>query len=143
MSKPYLPRCRTCDINPDRKVEVYFNLHTHKWSVRQDGRVLLHCDAISIENAQLVVGKAGRQRVLREQKKNVHAFVRGYVVDESCGGEMIAGIRYNPYQMDSFQRSDTGADISTCARVEIDSRLRGIVPVVRGLGFGNRTEGEA
>ena len=130
MSKPFKQRCEVADV-PDinRPVEVYFNLHTKHWSCRQDGRVFLHCDDISLDHCKLVVGKAGRERVLREQRKNVHAFIRGFVADGSCGFEMIAGLRYNPYEMDSFQRSDSGAPVHSARRVEVMGRL------VTGLGL--------
>ena len=66
-------------IDPNRKVDVYFNLHKKTWSVRQGGKVVGHTDQISIKNAQYIVSKKGNERVRREKKKNVHAYVRGYV----------------------------------------------------------------
>ena len=61
------------------RVEVYFNLHKHVFSVRsaRSGRVILHTDRVHIRNPEFVVRQGGRQRVLKERKKNVHAFVRG------------------------------------------------------------------
>ena len=63
------------------RVEVYFNLHKKTFSVRscRTGRVIHHTDKVHIANPEFVVRKAGRERVLREGKKNVHAFVRGDV----------------------------------------------------------------
>ena len=61
------------------KVEVYFNLHKKLFSVRSvaTGRVMFHTYEVCIDNPKFVVRKAGRDKVLRERKKNVHAFVRG------------------------------------------------------------------
>ena len=61
------------------RVEVYFNLHKKVFSVRSvmTGRVILHTDKVHISNPKFVVRKSGRDKVLRERKKNVHAFVRG------------------------------------------------------------------
>ncbi len=47
------------------------------------------------------VYEAGRQRVIKRQKKNVHAFLlcQHYEVRHSEGGD---GIFYNPYKQDCF-----------------------------------------
>jgi hypothetical protein len=57
------------------RVEVYFNLHKKLFSVRQGGRVLFHTPCILIHGPRFVVQEGGRQRVIREGRKNVHAFV--------------------------------------------------------------------
>ena len=86
------------------KVEVYFNLHKRVFSIRscKTGRVIHHTKNVHIRDPQFVVREGGRQRVLRERKKNVHAFVRGYATyfDEDC--PMSDTIGYNPFKYDSF-----------------------------------------
>ena len=87
------------------RVEVYFNLHKHLFSVRsaRSGRVILHTDKVHIDNPEFVVRQGGRQRVLKERKKNVHAFVRGdatYFSDKDC--PTLDNVMYNPYKYDSF-----------------------------------------
>ncbi len=89
------------------RVEVYFNLHKYIWSVRlcKTGRVMLHTDEVHIDNPTFVVRKAGRERVLREGKKNVHAFVRGDMTvfndfDSDYLGYSL--VSYNPYKWDTF-----------------------------------------
>ena len=85
------------------KVEVYFNLHKRVFSVRscKTGRVVHHTKNVHIRDPQFVVREGGRQRVLRERKKNVHAFVRGYATYfEDC--PMSDTIGYNPFKYDSF-----------------------------------------
>ena len=62
-------------------VEVYWNLHKLCWSVRRQGKVIAHADYVSLRDCKLVVQPAGRQKVLAEKCKNVHAFVRGFWVD--------------------------------------------------------------
>ena len=51
------------------RVEVYFNLHKHLFSVRsaRSGRVILHTDRVHIHNPEFVVRQSGRQRVLKER----------------------------------------------------------------------------
>ena len=93
-------------IDPDRKVEVYRNLHKDCWSVRQKGIVRFHCRRINLKDCAFVVQPAGHAKVIREKKKNVHAFVRGYISnDEAYGsGELFCwdDVYYNPYKADSF-----------------------------------------
>jgi len=64
------------------RVFVYFNLHRKCWSVRAlngryKGRVVAHCDRVLLTDVEFRVSEAGRQRVLREGRKNVHAGVVG------------------------------------------------------------------
>ena len=92
------------------EVEVYFNLHKHLFSVRsrQTGLVIAHESVVRLTDVTFRVSEAGRQRVLRERKKNVHAFVRGTVDTLDSGwrhwhgeGEAVAA-RYNPYEGPHF-----------------------------------------
>ena len=91
-------------VDPSRKIEVYRNLHKKCWSVRQDGLGKFHCHRVNLRDCQMVVQPAGRAKVLREQKKNVHAFVRGYLCTEERDIHSFCwdDIYYNPYKADSF-----------------------------------------
>ena len=88
------------------KVEVYKNLHKNCWSIREaHGKVIKHADEVILKNCQFVVHPAGRAKVLREHRKNVHAFVRGELIDEfpkQFEGHCPSKVIYNPYQYDSF-----------------------------------------
>ena len=96
------------------RVEVYFNIHKKTFSVRscRTGRVMLHTDKVHINNPTFVVRKAGRERVLREGKKNVHAFVRGDITVFNDFDHIKVGfdpdyldytlVLYNPYKFDTF-----------------------------------------
>ena len=48
------------------------------------------------------MSESGRQRVLREKRKNVHAFIKGMVTRK---GERVKGdkVTYDPYKMSSFK----------------------------------------
>jgi hypothetical protein len=67
------------------RVSVYFNLHRRLFSVRAEegpaaGRVIAHARHVTLgghSGCSFVVQEGGRQRVLAEGRKNVHAFVRG------------------------------------------------------------------
>ena len=87
------------------RVEVYFNLHKRVFSIRscRTGRVIHRAKHVHIVNPKFVVREGGRQRVLRERKKNVHAFVRGNLTAFKDSPSYLADtIGYNPYKYDSF-----------------------------------------
>lgn len=92
-----------------QKVQVYFNLHRKTFSVQaltgpNKGRVIVHVDRFEMLNATFVVRKGGRERVLKEQRKNVHAFVKGDWVDDSrrIKGTPEGKCSYDPYKADTF-----------------------------------------
>jgi len=93
-------------MNKDKRVYVYFNLHKKVWSVRQDGMVVKHTKHIMLKNCRFLVGKAGRERVLREGKKNVHAGVSGYVTDLVPACRVHSEVTYNPYRNEKFTTKD-------------------------------------
>ncbi|QZA69796.1 hypothetical protein 043JT007_278 [Bacillus phage 043JT007] len=98
--------------------KVYYNLHKHTFSVQQCGLVVLHSDTVVLNEVEFTVRESGRQRVLMEKRKNVHAFVNGFL---SLGAEEIdSGYReatYNPYLYDSFVDKETGQRINKADKV--------------------------
>jgi len=92
------------------KVEIYRNLHNGTFSVRRNGKVVYHLEnhqILRLTDAKFAVQPAGRAKVIREKKKNVHAFIRGTVDKE--GGYLgqdppheIFEVSYNPYESDKF-----------------------------------------
>lgn len=108
------------------KVDVYFNLHKKTLSVRHKGKVVHHSDYVKILNPKFVVSEAGRQRVLREKRKNVHAFVRGelasLVNDPKESSENLQTITYNPYKYTSFVKKNDETIISTAEVAHIFGR---------------------
>lgn len=94
------------------RVEVYWNLHKRLFSVRalegeNKGRVIEHSYGVRLSDAKFVSQPAGRERVRREGVKNVHAFVRGRMMDYDSDenlrhGGTAKGVTYNPYKYDTF-----------------------------------------
>ena len=95
-------------IDLKKRVYVYFNLHKKVWSVRQSGRVVKHCTHILLSDCRYLVGEAGRVKVLKEKKKNVHAGISGYVVNGSIPRipAYSEEVTYNPYKYTSFVGED-------------------------------------
>jgi hypothetical protein len=88
-----------------QEVIVYRNLNKNCWSVKSasgpsKGRVIAWVDNIALERCTFVVSAGGRARVLREQRKNVHAGVRGTVV--SGIARTNDRLSYNPYLSGTF-----------------------------------------
>lgn len=107
------------------KVFVYRNLHQNCWSVKskETGRVIAHADEVQLSGVDYKVSQAGRERVLREKSKNVHAGLEGTLVDyDPLGGHLPTypaavfssdpsakpgpadpvNITYNPYKYSQF-----------------------------------------
>lgn len=104
------------------KVFVYFNLHKKMFSVRalngpNKGRVIGHTSEICLKDAVFKVSEAGRQRVLREQRKNVHAGVVGTVASwtDAPHDDNGKSVTYNPYKFDSFVTVEDHAPIRGAA----------------------------
>lgn len=64
-----------------RPVRVYRNLNSKCYSVQQDGIVRFHAKQLAIRNFRTIVNNTARMRVLREKRKNVHAFIEGIIYD--------------------------------------------------------------
>jgi hypothetical protein len=90
------------------EAKVYFNLHKKCWSVLtrtpKGWRLAFHAGEIAMDNVTWKVSEAGRQRVIREQRKNVHAFGVGTLSDIFCPipDPSWKPVRYNPYKCASF-----------------------------------------
>ena len=96
-------------------VEAYYNLHKKTFSVRHTGRVWFHTNVLTLRNCKFAVQPAGRAKVIKENKKNVHAFVRGFFVrgDNHTNHRMLhaAQAMYNPYYMETFVDMGTGEPV--------------------------------
>jgi hypothetical protein len=113
-----------------RKVKVYKNLHASRkasmaiYSV-QDSKTRLVTDRVSaafLTDVTFKVSQKGRQRVIREGRKNVHAFVVGELFGVSSAAERLHNLlksgswgstqghngrqwfsaTYNPYKYETF-----------------------------------------
>lgn len=99
------------------KVKCYRNLNRKGvvWSIvdTASGRVVARTSTAYISNAVLTVSAKGRARVLKEKRKNVHAFVRGHRLAISPRNTIWYRAEYNPYKNDSFVLSESKQRIFT------------------------------
>lgn len=96
-------------------VDVYRNLQTGTYSARSRetdsyGTVIAHPESVVVKDATLVVNEAGRQRVVEQNRKNVHAYVRGEVGNPQTiptNPTEIVPITYDPYTFEQFVHTKT------------------------------------
>lgn len=105
-------------VKKRKKVQVYKNLNKDCYSVRdaKEKRVTGHANAVVLKNASFKVSEAGRQRVLKEKRKNVHAYVEG----EKTNGANVRGLKpvtYDPYKYKTFVDKKTKKPIKSAALV--------------------------
>ena len=89
------------------KVFVYFNLHKKVFSIKGlegpcKGRVIAHRRELMLYDAIFKVSEAGRQRVLKECRKNVHAGVVGNWINDVISVDNRVQVTYNPYKYKTF-----------------------------------------
>ena len=119
------------------RVQVYRNLHksigkSAVYSVRdkKTRRVVDHQSFIILRDCKFHVSQSGRERVLREKRKNVHAWVEGSLLftgDDALSfyeklvlgavEATLEGVLYNPYRYDQFQRATGGPAPEGCSVV--------------------------
>ena len=103
------------------KFDVYFNLHKKLFSLKNYKTKLVtgHSNEVKMQSVTFKVSEAGRLRVLKEQRKNVHAYVRGEVIT-SFANEIDSNwveITYNPYKYSTFVIKETQVPVFTAKMV--------------------------
>ncbi|WP_133297943.1 hypothetical protein [Paenibacillus paeoniae] len=107
---------------------IAFHLHKKCFSIRlvSTRKVVGYTDRIVVRNVSFPISASGRMRVLRERRKNVHAFVRGnYEKDlQYNDGHGFREAYYNPYEVAAFVDRETlepigAADVVLCERGQV------------------------
>lgn len=98
------------------KVHIYRNLHKNCWSVRYKGKVIEHLDSLILEDCTYHVQKAGHEKVLKEKRKNVHAYVKGEIIARHIEKKYLikaSRIVYNPYKLPYFYKESTNGKMES------------------------------
>ena len=104
-----------------KKVYVYRNLNKKCWSIKQHNLVVAYCDWLCLSDCVFKVSVKGRDKVLIEKRKNVHAYVIGYISDVvPCSNELS----YNPYTYEWFYDVNTLQPIYNCYNVLFKSDFK-------------------
>lgn len=92
---------------------IYRNLTKKCFSIKHRGKVVGYADSILIKNPVFKVNEKGRQRVIKEKQKNVHAYVTCFESDMKVledtplnTQEFSKEITYNPYYLDAFKYAE-------------------------------------
>jgi hypothetical protein len=114
-------------IDKNVPVRVFKNLKHGCYSIMQRGVVKASARQVRLSGVVFKVREAGRQRAIREQRKNVHAFAVGRLVDfvhpdESRDMEPMAGrgAFYDPYRFPSFVDRETQAPVTAVTLAHFD-----------------------
>lgn len=102
-------------------VEVYVNLNQTKkgdehatFSVRHKGKVYAHAKNVELIDVEFKIQEGGRARAVAQGKRNVHAFVKGILVDvqdEPVKAEPRGeAVSYNPFNGRPFYGKFTGKE---------------------------------
>ena len=112
------------------RVQVYYNLQKRCLSIRHRGRVIKHSKSVILRDASFRVQPAGRERVLREKRKNVHAYVSGELMEDFWFTEPSSRIfkkkqvvTYNPYKYKTFVEESTGEPVKEAEHVLIRDKI--------------------
>ena len=105
--KKACPKIKSCQNTFVMEIKVYYNLHKRRLSIQEkvDGvwRVTRHAEQCILKNAKFKVSEAGRQRVLKEQRKNVHAVILGEELHQITYSKVPnTSVTYNPYKAKTF-----------------------------------------
>jgi hypothetical protein len=103
--------------------KIYRNLHKDCFSVlkyndaKRGYRLHAHEKDLIAQDVILKVMESGRQKVLKEKRKNVHAFVMCQNYSIFAGNHIGEEVYYNPYKMDSFQVKSSGEPIKAAGAI--------------------------
>jgi hypothetical protein len=96
---------------------IYRNLHKGNFSIqsyiedKRGYRVTDRASTVILVDCTFRIYEAGRQKVIKEKRKNVHAYVEAISYRHIKGDVDVSSLReiyYNPYNLDSFVYKDTG-----------------------------------
>ncbi len=121
--KPYKGR----SVRYGEEVEVYRNLNINDgFSIRsaKTKKVLAHCSKVTLSNCKFIVSESGRQLTKRKQQKQVHAVIRGKIVDinKERSQSLDMTVNYNPYQFDTFFQLDTLIPVLSASLVQCEGK---------------------
>ncbi len=114
-------------IDPERPVRVFRNWKRGCWSIMQDGVLCASARQVRLEAVEFLVRESGRLRMLREGRKNVHAYAVGRLLDwvhpeEDRDLEALDGraVFYDALRFASFVDRDSHAPVHRAAAVRLD-----------------------
>ena len=116
-------------LDPKRPVRVFKNWKLGCWNIMQDGRLCASARQVRLCDVQFRVRESGRQRALREGRRNVHAWAVGLLVESlhpeetgSLGEAHAREVMYDPWRGATFVDRVSGAAVHAAEDVLFDER---------------------
>ena len=120
---------RRANFIPKGRVQVYYNLHKKCLSVRHKGKVIEHAQEVTLTDARFHVQQAGRERVLKQKRKNVHAYISGKLKETFWFTQAPKytwtakqRVTYNPYKYKNFVNKETLEPVTSAEVVHISGK---------------------
>jgi hypothetical protein len=109
-------------------VRVFKNLKYGCFSIMQGGRIRASAKEVRLADVEFRVRTSGRERMLREQRRNVHAYAVGRLLDyvhpdEDRSLGPLGGRRavYHPYRFPTFVDGETTVPVLRASLVQLDA----------------------
>lgn len=102
-------------------IRIHWHFHKRCYSIvdPKTGRVIEHSvGPLVLEDVRFIVQPAGHARVLREQVKNVHAFIRGSRI-ANCEGKRGTRVGYDPYKAAYWFKKSSGQAVDSARQVRL------------------------
>lgn len=124
-----------------KHIRVYYNFRKKTFSVQEkvngSWKVVEHTNEIFIRNATFKVSEAGRQRVLKDKRKNVHAFILGerfpFIPKSFVYRDEVS---YNPYTGPNFMVKSENKPLDWAKYVTIiNGKVIALIPEFKGVGI--------
>lgn len=113
-------------IDPNRPVRVFRNWKRDCWSILQDGVLRASAREVLLADVEFLVRPSGRARMLREGRKNIHAYAVGRLVDwvHPDDGRILSApagrsVFYDARRFASFVDGETHAPVHRAAVVHL------------------------
>lgn len=101
MGKSRIISYKNREFDESKPFELYrcLNRKGHVYSIKQNGLVVGHTTNITMVNCEYIINKGGKQRSIKEQTRNVHAFVRGMFFPSEIEFKSVSfgKLKDNPY----------------------------------------------
>ena len=100
-------------IDFKKPVRVFRNLNkTGRWySIRQFGKTVAHTNNLLLENCNLIVNQKTKNRIRKTGKKEIHAYVEGFIINKLPITQMDFALSYDPFKNDNFVLTFNGDSI--------------------------------
>ena len=114
-------------IDPNRPVRVFRNWKHGCYSIMQGGALRASARQVRLADVEFRVREQGRERMLREARRNVHAFAVGRLVDfvhpdEERALEVVdgRGVFYDPWRFAAFVDRETESPVARAGVAQFD-----------------------